>query len=298
VNIELRAPDGTRYTPTNFRDATYLKADIGSFIGYAIPRAPAGIWQLVATRADPGRDALKLTSYADLDADLQLTTSSDQLFYKSNSPIILTASLSNRASGADVRARVQWLGDGVLPRGEPMEFRFDDKGSGNYQLQIVTSSDGVGTQPATLSHSGYYLARITAHAAGFDRERELLFSIAPDTAKIEGAPRARADGTPGNYSALVIETEVNASRPGNFALGVTLRAQNQVIASITAPVTLKAGTQTLSVAIPGQDIRARGLDAPYTVDLILMDASWAAVQIQALDKVLTINEYRAIDFSK
>ena len=36
------APDGARYTPEDFHQATYLKADIGSFIGYAIPRAQAG----------------------------------------------------------------------------------------------------------------------------------------------------------------------------------------------------------------------------------------------------------------
>jgi len=315
MNIELRAPDGTRYTSANFRDATYLKADIGSFIGYAIPRAQTGVWQLIASRADPGRDSLKLTAYADLDADTRLDASSDQLWYKLGAPIALNASLSNRASGAEVRVRVQWLGDGVSPRGDAETYRFDDKGSGNYQL-ILNSGDGshavaglgvpvrsaqgasLGAQPALLSRGGYYLARITAHAAEFDRERELLFSIAPDTAKLEGTPRARVDGTPGNYSALVIEAEVNASRPGDFALGVTLRAGDQVIASVTAPLALKAGTQTVSVEIPGRDIRARGFDAPYTVDLVLMDATWAAVPIDAQNKVLTIPQYRANDFSK
>lgn len=291
VNVELRAPDGTRYTPTNFRDATYLKADIGSFIGYAIPHALPGIWKLLASRTDQGQDVLRLTSYADLDADLQFAAVSDQPWYAANAPITLNATLSNRAGGADVRASVQWLGDGVTARGQSLVFRFDDKGGGNYQTLL---SQGPGT--SNLSKSGYYLARITAHANGFDRERELLFGISPNTAKLEGTPRARVEGAAGNYSALIIETEVNAARPGDFAVGVTLRAGDQVIASVTAAAALKSGTQTVSVSIPGRDIRARGLNAPYTIDLVLMDASWVAAPIETRVQGLTINEYRANDF--
>lgn len=285
VNMDLRAPDGTRYTAANYRNATYLKADVGSFIGYSIPSAPAGIWQIIARRADKGADALKLTTYGDLDADLQMTASSDRTWYRSSAPITLTATLSNRASGADVRARILWLGDGVSPRGDATEYKFEDKGSGNYQLPITS-----------LNRGGYYLARVTARGSGFERERETIFSIAPDSARFEGAPRARVEGSPGSYSALVVETGVNVSRPGNFAVAVTLRAQGQVIASVTAPVTLGAGSQMVTVSIPGSDIRVQGKDAPYSVDLTLMDASWAAVQIDSLTNLLTISEYRANEF--
>lgn len=286
VNMELRAPDGTRYAAANYRDATYLKADIGSFIGYAIPRAQPGAWQIIATRADTSRDPLKLTTYADLDADLQISASSDQLWYRPSTRVTITATLSNRAGGADVRARVQWLGDGVSPRGEATEFKFDDRGSGSYQLPITG-----------LNRGGYYLARITARAPGLERERELIFSIAPASARFEGTPSARVEGSQGSYSALVIESSVNVSRPGGFALAVTIRARGQVVASVTAPIALQAGVQKVSVPIPGRDIRAQGVDAPYTVDLTLMDATWAAVQIDALEKILTINEYRANDFT-
>lgn len=286
INMDLRAPDGTRYAATNYRNATYLKADVGSFIGYSIPSAPAGVWQVIATRVDKGKDALRLTTYSDLDADLQMSALSDQTWYRPNVPITLTATLSNRTSGADVRARILWLGDGKLPRGEAIEYKLEDKGSGNYQLPITN-----------LSRGGYYLARITARGAGFERERELIFSIAPDNAHFEGTPRARVEGTPGSFSALVIETGVNVSRPGNFAVAVTLRAQGKVIASVAAPVTLAAGSQTVAVSIPGRDIRAQGKDSPYTVDLTLLDAAWAAVQVDSLVNLLTISDYRAIDFS-
>jgi hypothetical protein len=97
--------------------------------------------------------------------------------------------------------------------------------------------------------------------------------------------------------ALVIEADMNVARTGAFALAATLRGpEGQLITSLTAPLMLAAGPQTGSLAIPGRDIRARGIDGPYTVDLILMDASWAAVQVDEMQKVLTTDAYLASDF--
>jgi hypothetical protein len=84
-----------------------------------------------------------------------------------------------------------------------------------------------------------------------------------------------------------------------FAIGATVRgARGQLIASLTAPLTMKAGAQIAAVTIPGRDIRARGIDGPYTVELVLMDASWAAIQVDELPKALVTDAYRVGDFSE
>jgi hypothetical protein len=293
VNVELRAPDGTRYTSANYREATYLKADIASFVGYAITRAPSGVWQIIASRADKGQDALKLTTYADLDSDLKMNSSTNLFWYRPGETISLGTSLTNGTtpvSEADVRASIQWLGIGVSPRGEAIQVVLHEKDQkvapGNYWETVLTPDRG-----------GYYLVRVTARGAGIDRERELIFSVSPETARFEGTPRVRVEGSPGKYTALVIEADVNASRAGDFAIAATLKsARGEVVAGLTSPIGLKTGGQTASVSVPGRDIRASGVDGPYTVDLILMDASWAAAQTDVLDKILTINEYRANDF--
>jgi hypothetical protein len=70
VNLELHAPDGTRYTPSNYRDATLSQSRRCQLHRLRLSRQP-GLWQVIATRRQ-GKEPLKLTTYADLDADLKM----------------------------------------------------------------------------------------------------------------------------------------------------------------------------------------------------------------------------------
>jgi hypothetical protein len=137
--------------------------------------------------------------------------------------------------------------------------------------------------------------RVVVRGDGFAREQQTIFAMSPGTAKFVSSPRVRAQGTPGKYSALTIDVDVDAMRAGDFALAATVRARDQVVTSLTAPLKLKPGTQTASITIPGRDLRARSIDGAYTIDLVLMDASWTAVQTDET-KPITTDAYRAIDF--
>ncbi len=289
ISMNLRAPDGTRYTPDDFHQATYLKADIGSFVSYSIPRAQPGTWSVSVTRSDTGKEPVTVTIYADLDSDLTLNVGTDHPWYRPGSTVVVTATLSSRLRGADVRARIEWLGDGVSPRGSSTETRLLEEGSaGNYADSLTD-----------LSRGGYYLLRITARGTGFARERQLIFAVSPNSAQFANASgtRARVEGSPGKYTALTIDAPVNVTRAGAFALAATLRGpKGELVASLTAPLTLAQGAQTASITIPGRDLHAAGIDGPYTVDLILMDASWAAIQLDEAPKVLTTDPYHASDF--
>ncbi len=289
ITLTLRAPDGTRYTPDDSHDATYLKADIASFIGYSIPRAQPGAWSVSATRLDQGTQPLTVTTYADLDAELKLNAATDRAWYPLGASVVISASLSNNAPGADARATVEWLGDSVTPRGAPIELGLLEEGEpGTYANTI-----------AGLTRGGYYLVRVTARGSAFARERQTIFAMSPKTAAFNGAPRVRVDGAAGNYAGLTIDTSVNAARAGAFALSATLRgAKGQLVTSLTAPITLTVGTQTASIPIPGRDLRAAGIDGPYTISLILMDAAWTAVQVDEMPNALTTDAYRANDFAQ
>ncbi len=290
IDLKLRAPDGSRYAPDSLRDAAYLKADIGDFAGYSLTRALTGTWSVVATRLDKGAEPLLLTTYADLDADLKMDASTDRATYALGSTVTISATLSNKATTAEVRAKILWLGDGALPRGSSID------------LPLRAGSEP-GTYAATLAdltRGGYYLARVTARTTTFARESQTIFAVSPKTAAFTGAPSTplRTSARIENGS-LVIETSVNVTRAGAFAVGATLRGpQGQLITSLTAPLTLKAGTQTASITIPGRDIRARGIDGPYAVELVLMDASWAAIQVDGLPNALTTDAYRVSDFAE
>jgi len=98
---------------------------------------------------------------------------------------------------------------------------------------------------------------------------------------------------------LVIQAPVNVARAGAFALGATVRGpRGQLIVSLTAPLTLKRGAQIATVTIPGRDLRARGIDGPYTVELVLMDAAWAAILVDEMPSALITEAYRASDFAE
>ncbi len=288
MDLKLKAPDGTRYTPTAFRDAIYLKADIADLAAYSFARAQTGTWTLEMTRLDKGTQPLTVTSYVDLDTDVRLSAATDHAWYKPGVPVIIRATLSNRARGLDVRAQIEWLGDGHSPRGAPTEIRLLEEGAPGTYAETLTN----------LTNGGYYLLRITARGPGLARERQLIFSVSPPgTAHFTGDYKVHVEGGEGNYSALVLDAQVDASREGSYALAATLSGpQRQLVASLTAPLTLKQGVQTASVTIPGRDLRAIGVDGPYTVDLVLMDASWAAVQVDEALKAITTDGYHASDF--
>ncbi len=289
ISLGLRAPDGTRYTADDFHQATYLKADIGSFVGYALPRAQAGTWSMTITRNDKGTTPDTVTAYADLDSDLRLDASTDRAWYNVGASVVVSATLSNRLAGADVRAGIEWLGDGVTPRGASTEIKLLEEGRPGTYAETLTG----------LTRGGYYLLRITARAPRVARERQVIFAVSPDTARFAGAARARVEGSPGSYTGLVIEAPVNVKRAGAFALGATLRdADGRLVTSLSAPLTLNAGAQTASVTVPGRDLRALGIAGPYTVDLTLMDASWAAIQVDEISKAVTTDAFRANDFGE
>ena len=284
VELKLRAPDGTRYVPDSFRDASYLKADIGDFIGYSITRALTGTWSVVATRLDKGAEPLLLTTYADLDADLRMDALTDRATYALGTTVTISATLSNKATNAEMRAKILWLGDGVSPRGSSIDVPL--RAGGEPGTYATTLTD--------LARGGYYLVRVTARTANYARESQTIFAVSPKTAAFTNETRARIE-----KGSLVIETGMNVTRVGAFALGATLRgSRGQLITSLTAPLTLKAGTQIASITIPGRDIRALGIDGPYTVELVLMDASWTAIQVDELPKALTTDAYRVTDFGE
>jgi hypothetical protein len=262
VEMKLRAPDGSRYEPNAPRDATYLKADIGSLIAYSIPRAQVGTWLLTATRLDKDSEPMALTLYADFDADLRLNIGADRAWYDLGAPVVITATLSNRASGADVRAQLQWLGDGATPRGAAREIKIAETMPGFYTQTISDTRRG-----------GYYLLRVSARGAGFARERQMLFSVSPKTAIFTGTQRAHKED-----DAWIIEADVEIARAGEFALSAILRnSKGEVILALTAPQALKQGAQTATITIPGRDLRGRA--GAHSVDLILLDAAWTAVPV-------------------
>lgn len=289
VSLNLRAPDGTRYSSNDFHQATYLKADIGSFIAYSIPRAQAGTWTLTVNRTDKGKDPITVTTYADLDSDLRLSIGTDRAAYPLGASPVISATLSNRTAGVDISARVEWLGDGKSPRGNPTLVKLIAEGEPGNFAEILTG----------LNRPGYYLARVTARGQGFARERQILFSISPHNAQLMPGARVRTDGAAGNYKSLVAEAPVSVTRAGAFAVAATLRDKSgQVILSLTAPVTFATGSQTATVVIPGRDLRARGIDGPYTIDLNLMDISWAAVQVDEVLKAVTTDAFRSSEFGE
>lgn len=303
VSVTLRAPDGTTYTPDNVResiasnevnlnrigktnllDATYLKADIGSFIGYSISRAQTGTWSLIATRLDKDREPMQLTTYADLDSDLRLNVKTDRAWYLPGTPVILEASITSRDANADVRAQIEWLGDGATPRGKPIDTILLQEGAPGFFADAITG----------LTRGGYYLARIVARGNDYARERQLLFAISPQTAVFVADATTRAD-----KNALTINVAVNVKRAGDFAIGATVKsARGQLVTSLTAPFVWQAGAQNVSIAIPGSEIRVRGIDGPYLIELVLMDAAWTAVQVDELTKSIITAPHRASDFGE
>ena len=198
--------------------------------------------------------------------------------------LTISATLSNKATNADVRAKILWLGDGASPRGSSIDVPL--RAGGEPGTYATTLTD--------LARGGYYLARVTARTANYARESQTIFAVSPKVAAFTNETRARIE-----KGSLVIETGVNVTRAGACAIGATVRGSHgQLITSLSTPLTWQTGTQIASITIPGRDFRARGIDGPYTVELVLMDAAWTAIQIDELPRALTTDAYRVTDFGE
>ncbi len=294
VDLSLMAPDGKIFDTSSGSlldrvlgkksdGAIGLKADIANFVGYSVQHAASGKWSLVLKRKDKGTQPLDVTTYADLDAAQTLRANVSTNNATVGTPISIKAKLNTVTLSARVTARVA---QPAATAGSAFIFTdirlFDD---GHHD--DGAASDGVFANLFTPTRGGYYPVFVEAVGSDFARGTEFLFAVNPGSARLGKLSTGRVVRfSKDEIEGFAFGLEVVATRAGKFAVGVTVRdARSEIAARISTPATLMTGSNHISVLIPASALATRG---PYSLDLNLLDANWAALQIESAPNVATI----------
>ncbi|MGE5138035.1 MAG: alpha/beta fold hydrolase [Rudaea sp.] len=283
IDFSIRSPDGrlTRATDASLADqalgrgdvgAASMKADIANFTGYAVKNAQPGTWSLILKRTDKGSEPLEVTTYVDLDADQRVDAAA--VIQPADGSIAIHATLARPAQPVTVTARISIPS---LPPGGAYTFT---------TLPLAAKANGYSAlfKPP---HPGYYPIRIDLARDALQRESEVLVAVNPGGARLDRAANVDITRTQdGRIERIEIAARVTADRAGAYALSAGLRdGSGRPAARVTTAVQLQAGENTVELALAREDLAYPG---PYSLDLVLLDASWAGIEIDGVKDVAVI----------
>jgi hypothetical protein len=286
VDFSLVAPDGSTFESDELpsedaQGVLSLSTDIAAFSGFVVREAQPGEWKLVLERTDRGEQPIPVSTYAELTAPVHLNTLARWDTLAVGATNTITASLRTTSGAtfpaAKVMARVAQPG----PRaGEPYTFAelelFDDGAHHD-----GAAKDGFFANDYTPTRAGWHPFFITAESDGFSRQSEGLFAVsANDAGFAAGALLTRTSGR------RLLEVGIETRRAGSFAISVSFRskANGDVIARIAHPLLLQPGANRAGIFVDTVPLPA----GEYELDLILLDASWAAIELDRAAAAVTL----------
>jgi len=244
----------------------------------------AGAWQLVLQATSAPMDGSAYTTFAAFESDLALTAGTDRLWYTLGASATITASLTGSPASATVTATIL-PADGVTD-----SVTLLPQGSGQYQA-TYTVPDAPGYAEVRLVATG-----TTASSTPFERGRNLLFQISPNSVALIGVysdtPQLRSPGS-SFYEALSVTVGINAAVSGTVGLSVDLvDATGNFVAHSLTIQDVVTGTGTLTLRFDGDDIYDSRRDGPYTLtNLLLTDQRGATLVVTEAENVYTTAAY-------
>lgn len=286
VDLSLRAPDGKTYEPSILPRADgsgvlSLSTDIASFSGYVIQNAPAGEWQMILERTDSGRQPIEVSSYVDVTSPLQL-----QVFVgaptvavgKSNG---IAAFVSGAPDAPVPPARLRAKIAQPSERADaPFTFvtveLYDDGQHGD-----GAANDGSYAAQWTPTRAGWHVLLVQADGENFSREREVLFAVDANDGSIELAAPLEMQN-----EALAVNAGITVRRAGDYAATAALRnaETGRVLARQNRFFTRQAGISPISFEFALTSIPP----GKYVLDLILLDANGAAIELDRTAAPFTV----------
>jgi len=170
------------------------------------------------------------------------------------------------------------------------------QGADQYQA-TYTVPDAPGYAKVRLIATG-----TTAGSTPFERGRNLLFQISPNSVALTGiysdTPRPRSPGS-SFYEALSVTVGINAAISGTVGLSADLvDATGDFVAHSLTIQDVITGTGTLTLRFDGDDIYASRRDGPYTLtSLLLTDRLAATLVVVEAEDVYTTAAYGYPSFS-
>lgn len=286
LDFSLVSPDGKEYNSSGNsildqvsgqagNGAISLKADIASFLGYSVADAAPGTWSLVLTRKDKGTAPLNVTTYVDLDAPFRLDAVVNEDNILLGTGLTITATVNVPAATLVVNAHI-----GVPAQAQGKPFTFVD-------VPLVNRGGGKFSADWIPPLGGYYPVFVSASGPEVQRGTEFVFSVSPGGAKLGNSPAVDVlRDASGHMTSIEIDVPVEARRAGSYILAASLTAASgSTAARLAFPLELSSGAASIPITFTASDLQTPG---PYTLDLTLLDSTWAAIQIDATKNAAAI----------
>lgn len=279
VDFSLIAPDGKKYEPSDLpRDdgsgVLSLSTDVASFSGYVVKNAPVGDWQLILTRTDSGSDPLAVSTYA------ELTTSPVQL------NIVLGAPLLALGKSNTVSAQLSGFPQTPVPHAKIIASIAQPSKTPNAPFTRIPlalyddgkhndsgANDGVYSGEFTPTRAGWHILFVEAQGDSFAREQSSLFAVDHNDGTISGSTTFKQKN-----NRLQFDGSINVQRAGAYAVTAVLRhiqADGSQAIRQNNFYTLPSGAHPISFTFDAAQIPSGN----YVLDLILLDANGAAVEL-------------------
>lgn len=276
----------------------FLSYSPASFVACLIKQPEPGKWTVNISRKDTGSTPVGFAFYVALDSPLTLDVAIAPQWCRKSTPVLISATLCDR--GVSVSGAQVWAEIG-RPNRERIRLQlFDDGAHGDGE-----ANDGLYANTfdeTTLG--GYYLVFVTAEGTrsglGYARGQEITFTVSPETATMTGVFEVRVEDEDGDglWNALIVNVGLDVTKAGKFLLwGLLTDPEGNEVCGVNQIVDLNAGKQSVSLPFPGSLIRASGRDGPYHLaEVILLDASSAAVALDSAYGIVNIGPYSCIAF--
>jgi hypothetical protein len=274
LDLELTDPTGCILNPgiaTLDPDVEYVEMDaIAHTVAYVFSTTLTGTWGYTLTGASlPYTMPYRLFAVPSSHIGITAQASPWQAL---GQPAIISAEVTYSATAPIVGAVVQALVTG--PAGDPIALSLYDDGAHS----DLAADDGVyGNTYTDTSVGGFYA--VVVEAAGlyasepFTRTSETYFSVSTGAISLSGiyGDQPRDPNGDGKYDWLDVTVGVTATQAGTYMFAADLFAVGQTyIGHSMLPFALSSGSEVLTLTFDGNDIRASGLDGPYTITNLLI----------------------------
>jgi hypothetical protein len=245
------------------------------FSGFIIANKPVpGVWKIIITPADPGKEKIGYTVTARLENPaIRLTSASNKVFYKNGEPIIIMAYLTNQSEpllGANVKAKI--IID--YPYGPKDSLVLHDDGLDG----DMKASDGTysGIYKNTNASADYWFFVMAENSPNhkFSLQSSFVVRMPKTKSSIIGVVRDYGQDTDGDtlFDSLRFDIDLDISPGQEYTISADLcDKNNKGLGYIRLDSVFTEGKHTVSLAFDGEDIAKNRVDGPYILENLSID---------------------------
>ncbi len=308
LDLALISPSGQRFDAFTVIGNPNVSRDEGEIPGfltevYSFTTLEVGMWAVEVSApsvTDPAGSVVYAVSGWLENPAITFTGSLAKASVPAGEPLSLVGTLKNGSvplTGASVMAGI------VLPDNTTRQVVLHDDGAAG----DATASDGIYTGNLTdTSQPGDYSVIFTASRTAFSgvpafsREDFALATVSRSSSTITGAFRDYGSDTDGDglFNNLIIEVNLNVTVAANYRLFGILVDVNGHTHEASTQATLRAGSNTISLAFDGEAIFQNRVDGPYRLTTLRL-AEEEDTEIRPLDERADAHQtmaYRFRDF--